>query len=144
MQEIIDLVSANPLLAIVWVALVAAIVFTFIKEKTAKYKVVDTVTLTKLVNREDAAVLDLRSREEFRLGHIAGAVQVNVSDVEKDNLANVDKHKDMPVVVVCKNGQQSVKSAGDLIKHGFTKVNVLKDGLLAWEEAKLPLVRGKK
>lgn len=143
MQEIIELASANPLLSIIWVALVATIIYTTVKEKTAKYKIIDTTELTRLVNHEDAKVVDVRPREEFRLGHITNAVQVNAADIEKDNLANVSKNKEQAVIVVCKNGQQSVKSAAELTKHDYSNVYVLKDGLISWAEAKLPLVRGK-
>lgn len=143
MQEIIELASANPLLSIIWVGLVVTIIYTIVKEKTAKYKIIGTTELTRLVNHEDAKVIDVRPREEYRLGHITNAIQVNTADIEKDNLANVSKHKEEAIIVVCKDGQQSVKSAAELIKNDFTQVYVLKDGLISWAEAKLPLVRGK-
>ncbi|WP_200853911.1 rhodanese-like domain-containing protein, partial [Klebsiella pneumoniae] len=47
-------------------------------------------------------------------------------------------------IVVCKTGQTARESADLLTKAGFEKVNLLKNGLIAWNEANLPLVRGKR
>jgi len=143
MQEFIDFLRANSLLSVAWIALFITIIYMTFKQMTAKYKSIDPSQLTLLINHEEATIVDVRSRDEFQLGHIAGAVHSNAIEIEKDNLAKINKHKDMPVIVVSKNEQDSAKSAEKLIKNKYTRVYVLRGGLMTWTEAKLPLVRGK-
>ena len=89
-------------------------------------------------------MLDVRSREEFKRGHITGALNIKPADLKEGNFAGLESHKSDPIIVVCKTGQTAQQSADVLAKAGFEQVSVLKSGLISWNEANLPLVRGKK
>ncbi|HIF9374182.1 TPA: rhodanese-like domain-containing protein [Photobacterium damselae] len=143
MQQFMEFVSSHSMLSIVWIGLVVAIIASLVKQKTAGYQVVTANDATLLVNREEGVFVDIRSQEEFRKGHIAGSVHILPSQIKDQNFANLENYKDAPIVVVCKTGQTAQESANLLHKAGFTKVNLLKDGLISWNEANLPLVRGK-
>jgi rhodanese-related sulfurtransferase len=61
--------------------------------------------------------------------------------------ANKDlaKARELPVVLMDKDGRgNSVKASQQLIKAGFTTVYTLGGGVLAWQQAQLPLAKGKK
>jgi rhodanese-related sulfurtransferase len=62
-------------------------------------------------------------------------------DPEHKDLA---KAKDLPVVVMDKDGRGSDKAAQRLVKAGFSKVYTLGGGVLAWQQAQLPLAKGSK
>jgi rhodanese-related sulfurtransferase len=47
------------------------------------------------------------------------------------------------VVLVCKTGQGAGDAARRLLKAGFEKVYVLDGGIQAWQQADLPLARGR-
>jgi len=47
------------------------------------------------------------------------------------------------VVLVCKAGQASGDAAKRLRKAGFERVYVLDGGIAAWQQADLPLVKGR-
>jgi len=51
--------------------------------------------------------------------------------------------RSLPVVVVCKAGQASGDAARRLRKAGFERVYVLDGGIAAWQQADLPLVKGR-
>ncbi|MEZ8825707.1 rhodanese-like domain-containing protein [Vibrio amylolyticus] len=144
MQEYIDFFQQNMILSLVWVGLFIALIMSFVKAATAAYKEVTASEVTLLMNREEGVVVDIRSKDEFKKGHITDAVHILPSDIKEGNLSNLEKHKSNPIIVVCKTGQTAAESANLLAKAGFENVNLLKNGLSGWSEANLPLVRGKK
>ncbi|MEI8594500.1 rhodanese-like domain-containing protein [Photobacterium sp. Hal280] len=144
MQQFIEFVTSNPILSLVWVGLVLALISSMVKQKTAGYAVVTPNQATVLVNREDGVFVDIRSKDEFQRGHIAGALHILPSEIKAENFGLLEKYKSAPIIVVCKTGQTAQESASLLHKAGYAKVSLLKDGLISWNEANLPLVQGKK
>ncbi len=92
------------------------------------------------INRRKAYVLDLRSEEEYKAGHLPGAKFANSSALT----AAIEKLKldrKLPVVLVCDTGAQSRKLLAEAQKLGFVEVGVLDGGVQAWKAAALPLVK---
>ncbi len=143
MQEIMQFVGRHPILSIAWVALLGAVLFTTFKSLTSKVKVISRGEATRLINKEDAVVVDLRQRDDFRKGHIAGSLNLLANDIKANNVGELDKHKSKPVIVVDGSGMQAQEPANALIKAGFEQVFVLKEGIAGWSGENLPLVRGK-
>lgn len=144
MQEYIEFFQQNLVLSVVWIGLLVAIVVTVFKSSTAAFKTITAAETTLLMNKENGVVVDIRSKDEFKAGHITDALHILPSEIKEGNMANLEKHKSDPIIVVCKTGQTARESANLLAKAGFEKVNLLKNGLISWNEANLPLVRGKK
>jgi len=92
------------------------------------------------INRRKAYVLDLRTEEAFKAGHLPGAKFANptglTASIEKLKLDR--KH---PVVLVCETGSQSRKLVSEAQKLGFAQVGALDGGVQAWKAAALPLVK---
>ncbi|EIF0627419.1 rhodanese-like domain-containing protein [Salmonella enterica] len=143
MQEIMQFVGRHPILSIAWIVLLVAVLFTTFKGLTSKVKVITRGEATRLINKEDAIVVDLRQRDDFRKGHIAGATNLLPSEIKANNVGELEKHKDKPIIVVDGSGMQCQESANALTKAGFEKVFVLKEGVAGWSGENLPLVRGK-
>ncbi|WP_165463297.1 rhodanese-like domain-containing protein [Atlantibacter sp.] len=143
MQEIMQFVSRHPILSIAWVALLGAVLFTTFKSLTSKVKVISRGEATRLINKEDAVVVDIRQRDDYRKGHIATALNVLPNEIKANNTGELDKHKAQPIIVVDGNGMTAHESANALMKAGFERVFVLKDGVAGWSGENLPLVRGK-
>ncbi|EPC00673.1 sulfurtransferase [Litchfieldella anticariensis FP35 = DSM 16096] len=95
---------------------------------------------TQLINREDAVVVDIRDANDFKAGHIAGARNIPQSRLDA-RLNELEKHKDKPLIVVCKHGQASGIALGKLTKAGFERVFKLKGGMTQWQADGLPLVK---
>ena len=143
MQEIMQFISRHPVLSIAWVALLVAVLFTTFKGLMSKVKVITRGEVTRLINKEDAVVVDLRQRDDFRKGHIAGSLNLLPAEIKANNVGELEKHKDKPVIVTDGSGMQATESASLLLKAGFEKVFVLKEGIAGWSGENLPLVRGK-
>ena len=134
--------QANPLpfglLAAVTVAIVASEVGRF----TAGYKRLTPALLTALINRNDALVVDVSAAADFDKGRIAGSKNLPLSSFDPEHKV-FGKQKERPVALVCRTGTGSADAAKRLLKAGFTQVHWLEGGVAAWQQADLPLVRGK-
>ncbi|MCW8346303.1 rhodanese-like domain-containing protein [Vibrio sp. ZSDZ65] len=144
MQEYLDFLQQNMIMAVVWAALFVALIANFVKSANAAYKEVSAAQVTQMMNHDSALVVDIRSKDDFKRGHITDAVNVLPSDIKAESTPSLENKKSDPIIVVCKTGQTAQESANLLAKSGFEQVYVLKGGLSAWSEANLPLIKGKK
>jgi rhodanese-related sulfurtransferase len=62
-------------------------------------------------------------------------------DPEHKDLA---KARELPVVVMDKDGRSIDKAAQRLVKAGFAHVYTLGGGVIAWQQAQLPVAKGGK
>ena len=142
MDRLIEFAQANLLLSLAFAGLTAALVYTEIARLFRGFKGVSPAQLTDLVNRENALVLDIRGQAEFEKGHIIGAKHLLPSQVDPEGKL-LAKAKESPVVVVCYAGMTATGVAQKLAKAGFKRVSVLEGGIGAWQQAGLPLAKGK-
>jgi len=96
--------------------------------------------LSRLVNQQDAVVLDIREHNEFRQGHIAGSINIPYAKIN-ERIAELDKKKDVPVILVCKMGQTAGSVSKTLKEKGFEAVYKLGGGVMEWQGQNMPLVR---
>jgi len=90
--------------------------------------------------RGGARLVDVRETPELtgELGHIAGIEHVPLAEVEKKASAWA---KDADLILVCRSGGRSGRAATALAAMGFTRVMNMVGGMIAWNEAKLPVAR---
>ena len=91
-----------------------------------------------LVEKRRLFLLDVRQPEEWddELGHIAGAVLIPLGELPA-RLAEVPG--DAPIVSICRSGKRAAKAAAALRDAGRRDIWVLTGGMLAWNEAGLPV-----
>ncbi len=99
---------------------------------------VTTLQATQLMNRDDALVVDLRPAAEFTKGHILGARNIPLVDLER-RAGELDKHRAKPVIVHCGDGNRAGSGVALLRKNGFGNVVNLSGGYAAWQQAGLPV-----
>lgn len=102
-----------------------------------------TVTPAEVAQRiKDAktapVVVDVRTAEEFAGGHVPGAKNIPVKELEA-RLAEVPK--DRPVVVYCRSGGRAKLADGLLRERGYRNVSEMEGSMMAWEAAQLPIER---
>ncbi|MBB3226146.1 rhodanese-related sulfurtransferase [Luteibacter sp. Sphag1AF] len=132
------------LLAALFVVILAALIANEISRLFRKWKAVTPAGLTQMINRENALVIDMSSYADFEKAHIPGSRHVAPSQFDPENNKDLVKAKELPVVLVDKDGRSVGKAANRLIKAGFQKVFVLDGGVYAWQSAQLPVAKGKK
>ena len=141
-ERLPEFIGNHPILSLAFVAIGVALIVNELQRLTRGYKAVSPAELTQLINRQDALVVDVSAINDFEKGHILGSKQVAMSQFDPENKL-LAKVKDLPVVVVCRTGMQSGQAAKRLVKAGFSKVYWLDGGVLAWQQADLPLAKGK-
>ena len=98
---------------------------------------------TMLINREDAQVIDVREPDEYVSGHLPESRNVPLGRLA-ERAGELDKLKDVPLVVVCQTGARSASACKQLGKLGFAKAQNLEGGINAWRTAGFPLKKGAK
>jgi rhodanese-related sulfurtransferase len=140
--QLTEFATNNALLVIAFFALIAVIIFNEAKNIGQKFTKLSPAAAVQLMNNNDDAIfLDVRESGETANGKITKAIQIPVGSV-KERIAELEKHKDKPVVVYCKTGARSSIACNALTKNGFSDVYNLTGGIMSWQEAHLPI--GKK
>lgn len=140
--ELAAFAGRHPILSIALAGLTLALLWTEISRLTRGFKALRPAQLTALLNRDNALLVDLSPAGDFEKGHIAGAKNIAPSQFDPEHKA-LAKARDLPVVVTDRTGQASLGAAARLRKAGFTQVYWLDGGVAAWQQADLPLVRGR-
>ena len=99
---------------------------------------VSTHEAVQLINRQRAVVVDICEPEEFAQGHIGGARNVPLAQLEQ-RLPEVVKNKSLPVILVCATGARAQRALTTAKKLGYDKAQALAGGLKAWKDANLPV-----
>jgi rhodanese-related sulfurtransferase len=101
---------------------------------------VDPHQATEMINRQEALVVDVRPMADFSAGHIINAINIPINGFSKQ-LGQLEKHKARPIIVNCRSGATSAIACKDLRKNGFEQVYNLRGGIMAWQNANLPVRR---
>jgi phage shock protein E len=101
---------------------------------------VDAAEFARLAEQPRTVILDVRTPQEFAQGHIAHAVNLNVSSPDfARHLADLDK--DQTYLVVCRSGNRSARACNEMRQAGFSRLYNLDGGMLEWERAGQPVER---
>lgn len=101
---------------------------------------VTVLQATQLINQGKTLILDVRSTEEFALGHVRDAKNIPVKELST-RIGEIDKFKTKTVVVICASGVQSSSATAKLKSAGFNDVHSLNGGLAAWQTQGLPTIK---
>ena len=139
-QQLIEFIGNHWILFAALVAILAMLAYSFI---VGGKGAVDPAGATDLINHKDALVLDVRPAADFAQGHIINARNIPMNGFKKQ-IGTLQKHKDKPILVSCRSGSQSSMACQQLRKEGFEDVHNLRGGVLAWQNANLPLSKKKR
>ena len=101
----------------------------------------DAAQAVQLINREKAVVIDVCEANEYAAGHVGGAKNIPLNQLE-EKLAGVVKNKALPVILVCQSGARSNRAVAIAKKLGYEQAQSLAGGLGAWRSANLPVEKG--
>ncbi|MBD8527044.1 rhodanese-like domain-containing protein [Pseudomarimonas arenosa] len=141
-EEFTQFLANNMLLSVLFVGIGVALIVNEFSRFTRGYQAISPAELTRLINREDALVVDVSSLNDYEKGHIVGSKHIALSQFDPESKL-LAKAKDAPVALVCRTGMTAGGAAKKLVKAGFGKVFWLDGGIAAWQQAELPLAKGK-
>ena len=100
---------------------------------------VTTADSVRLINK-GAMIIDVRSQEAYKSGHIVNARNIAIAELEASKeLAKKPRNKTL--LVVCDAGARSGKAATVLRSAGFENAFSIKGGLRSWQAESLPLIK---
>lgn len=139
MQELLKFISSHPVLSVA--TLVVFVLATTVELIRAKRNVfaIPASRVVKLINQDNAAVLDIRSNDLFKKGHIIDAISISAKEIS-DNQRKLEKFRARPLVLVCNTGMDSQKLAAQLLKQGYNCYS-LSGGMRAWIDEQMPVVK---
>lgn len=98
---------------------------------TSEYKKINAEEAKKLMDsEEELVILDVRTKEEFDTGHIAGALLLPLDSL-KNAAEETLPNKDQLILVYCRSGNRSETATNQLIEMGYTHV-IDFGGIIDW------------
>jgi rhodanese-related sulfurtransferase len=129
------------LLVAAFVVILAMLAGVELRHHFGKTRDVTPAEATRLINHENAVLVDMRNDKDYREGHVVNAVHVTAD--KNDAAGKLEKYRDRPLIVCCRSGNQSHRLSAELSRKGFSSVYNLKGGLHAWQQAGLPLSKAR-
>lgn len=142
MGQFFEFIGNHPFLFIIFLTVSGLLIWDIFGEMIKGIRSLSPQEVIQLINREDAVVVDVRDYGEFEAGHILNAVHIPISQFN-EKLQKLEKYRHRPLILNCMTGNRSAIACKTLKSNGFTKIYSLKGGLPAWQEASLPLIKGK-
>lgn len=96
--------------------------------------------VTQKINHEDAKVIDIRAKDDFKKGHLPNAINIPARDIQS-RIHELESYKNEPIILICKTGTTAGATGSVLAKAGFTKLYKLRGGIMDWQGSNLPLVK---
>ena len=140
-HQLSEFAGNHLLLVTAFVAILAMLAGVELRHRLGKVRDIAPGEAIRLINHENAVLVDMRNDKDYREGHIVNAVHVPAE--QNDAAGKLDKYRDRPLIVCCRSGNQSLRLCSELTKKGFASVYNLKGGLHAWQQAGLPLSKGR-
>lgn len=119
---------------------ISLVLFTFsVSTQNANVKQVNPDEFQKLITDPKGVLLDVRTRSEYKNGHISNSGQLNyyTFDFKKKLLL---LPKDEPIYLYCNTGYRSERAAKYLVENGYKNVYNLEHGIMDWELQNLPVL----
>ena len=124
---------------ILTLALLVVVVMLIMHEARKSGPSVSPQQAINLINSENGVFLDLRDSADYKQGHIVDAMHIPATKLAA-RMAELDKYKDKPIVLVCKMGQQSSAAGKQLKAGGFNQVYKMTGGMMEWSNLQLPVI----
>ena len=142
MSDFIEFAQHNLLLFLALFAILGMLVGGEILRKVRGVGTLHATEALRLINDQDAWVVDIRDGGEYKEGHIPQARHIPFAAL-RERLSELSKVGDKPLIVYCRSGAVSQSACALLKKNGVANVYSLNGGLPAWLDAHLPVSRKK-
>ena len=134
-MNIYEYISNNLLISAGLMISFLLLIFNELKIKKQHIATVDTFKAVQLINI-GANVLDLRSADVFKKGHI-----VNSKNMTKEQVSSKkNSMNNKTTIIVCDTGESSSKLVNEIRSSGIENVYGIRGGINSWSEANMPLV----
>ena len=138
-NQLTEFAGNHMLLVMALIAIIALLIGGEIQSRISGIKELAPGEAIRMINHENAIMVDMREDKDYGAGHIVNALHVPANPADAPD--KLEKHRDKPIIVYCQHGRRSSTFCSKLKKQGFESVYNLKGGLQAWQKEALPLKR---
>lgn len=118
-----------------FIVLILIIIAWFMYKRFAGVKGLSELNSTAFAEQLKASkpnmLIDVREPHEFKSGHIAGAVNIPLSQLGS-RMNEISKDK--ALFLYCQSGMRSKQAASQCIRQGHTNVHHLQGGYMSWKK----------
>ncbi|HEX7510874.1 MAG TPA: rhodanese-like domain-containing protein [Chitinivibrionales bacterium] len=127
------------ILVLITAVIIGGVLFTmFNKNDNAQIAALEAHTL---MQAGALTVLDVRTADEFKQGHINKALLIPVDQLSQ-RIKELSHLKEKKILVYCRSGGRSSSAVRILRAHGFIDIVNLQGGIMSWMSGNLPVVEG--
>lgn len=88
---------------------------------------------TKINNDKSAVVIDVRTPQEFKAGHIPNSILIDIYNPSFPNkILKLNKSKNY--YIYCRSGHRSYHAGVFMLEQGFNNIHHLEEGIISWTE----------
>lgn len=115
MEQLIEFAGNHAMLVMAFVAVVLMLLWTEISRHNRGYVELTTAQAVQKINQESVSIVDISNSADFARGHLSGSTHIALSRFSKPD-PDIEKMKDGPVLVVCKNMMMIIPTRLALIR----------------------------
>lgn len=138
MERLLEFVPNHPFLFAALALVLVALAATEVWRLLLGPKALASSEAVRLINSDDAVVVDVRSAKDFKKGHILNAVNIPLEGVGK-RIGEIAKDTDRTILCYCAMGSVAPQACAKLDKLGYHHAHALKGGINGWQQAGLPV-----
>lgn len=140
MEHLPEFFANNLFLCVAFIIVLMLTVRAEFLHQSGKMNELSPMQATRLMNNENAVIIDVSEAADFKNGHIKNAINVPIKEL-KNKLSDLQKYSDKAVLMICKSGNQSNRACKVLKQSKFSNVHNISGGLHNWMESNLPVVK---
>lgn len=140
MEKLPEFIGNHTVLVSLLVAISLLLLWNFYGSVMSGIKQLSPMEVTRLMNHENAVLLDVRNNNDFKNFHILNSINFPDSEIQSRQ-DDLQKYKNQEIITYCEHGNVSEKVARSLKASGFEQVYCLKGGIGSWRNANLPLTK---
>jgi rhodanese-related sulfurtransferase len=110
--------------------------FNAAKAATDPLELISPQDASTLSAEKKAVIIDVREDNEWNAVHIPGAIHIPLGQLS-NRLSELQSYKNTAIITQCRSGARSAKALDILKSAGFTQVQNMEGGLIAWDKAGL-------
>lgn len=139
MDQYIEFLSNHYLLTFAFIVVTYLLIQDLLENILSKVDSLSPLLAVTKMNTDEVFIIDLRDSHDYLKGHIEGADNIPLGDLE-EKLSTLDAYKHSDVLLVCQTGTRTTAASKTLAKVGFDHMLSLKGGMQSWEDNKLPMI----
>ena len=102
-----------------------------VRKNSNKFKSLSTKEFEKAIKSKDVRLIDVRTAEEYKQGHIPGAINIDVNSSDFAERCLKVLGSGETAALYCRSGRRS-KNAANILSSRWTSIIELDGGFLSW------------